>query len=274
MHSFLGVPIRVRDEVFGNLYLTDKTSAEVFTDVDEELVVGLAAAAGVAIENARLIRRIQQLVVVEDRERIARDLHDTVIQRLFATGMSLQSTARLVSAEPGAAIDRISQAVDDLDQTIKEIRTAIFGLERARVAADSLRSRILTLVHELVSPLGFDPQVILEGPIDASIDDDMSGDVLAILREGLTNVARHAEATRVSVEVEVGSDICVRVTDNGVGPPADGSSRGRGLGNMASRAARLGGGMTLVQASDGGTVLEWRVPVRNALEDPSQASGH
>ena len=86
MRSFLGVPIRLRDEVFGNLYLTDKRSGEVFTDVDEELVVGLAAAAGVAVENARLHTKIQELALVEDRERIARDLHDTVIQRLFATG--------------------------------------------------------------------------------------------------------------------------------------------------------------------------------------------
>ena len=122
----------MRDEVFGNLYLTDKTSAEVFTDVDQELVVGLAAAAGVAIENARLMKRVQELVLVEDRERIARDLHDTVIQRLFATGMSLQSTVRLVTTDTRAAADRIALAVEDLDMTIKEIRTAIFGLERAQ----------------------------------------------------------------------------------------------------------------------------------------------
>src|SRR5215217_1092454 len=129
MRSFLGVPILVRDEVFGNLYLTDKTTAEVFTDVDEELVVGLAGAAGVAIENARLARRVHELAVVEDRERIARDLHDTVIQRLFATGMSLQSTVGMVRTDAGTAAERISRAVDDLDLTIKEIRMAIFGLE-------------------------------------------------------------------------------------------------------------------------------------------------
>ena len=98
MRSFLGVPILLRDDVFGNLYLTDKTTADAFTDVDEELVVGLAAAAGVAIENARLHAKVQELALLEDRERIARDLHDTVIQRLFATGMSLQGTARLVRA--------------------------------------------------------------------------------------------------------------------------------------------------------------------------------
>ena len=100
MRSFLGVPVRVRDQVFGNLYLTDKTSAEVFTDVDEELVVGLAAAAGVAIDNARLHARIQELTLVEDRERIARDLHDTVVQRLFATGLSLQGAAGLIHSDP------------------------------------------------------------------------------------------------------------------------------------------------------------------------------
>ena len=133
MRSFLGVPIRVRDEVFGNLYLTDKTTAEVFTDVDEELVVGLATAAGVAIENARLHARVQEFALVEDRERIARDLHDTVIQRLFATGLSLQGTARLVRTDADAAVTRIEAAVDDLDLTVKHIRSAIFGLESSRL---------------------------------------------------------------------------------------------------------------------------------------------
>ena len=140
MRSFLGVPIRVRDEVFGNLYLTDKTIGEVFTDVDEELVVGLAAAAGVAIENARLHARVQEFALVEDRERIARDLHDTVIQRLFATGLSLQGTARLVRTDADAAVTRIEAAVDDLDLTVKHIRSAIFKLESSRLASgDGLR---------------------------------------------------------------------------------------------------------------------------------------
>ena len=107
MGSFLGVPIRVRDEVFGNLYLTDKTTAEVFSDIDEELVVGLAAAAGVAIDNARLHARVQELALAEDRARIARDLHDTVIQRLFATGLSLQGAAALVTTDPTEAARRL-----------------------------------------------------------------------------------------------------------------------------------------------------------------------
>jgi len=146
MRSFLGLPVRIRDQVFGNLYLTDKTTADVFTDTDEELVGALAVAAGVAIENARLHVRVQELALLEDRERIARDLHDTVIQRLFATGLSLQGTARLVD-RPEVA-ERISQAVDDLDLTVKHIRTAIFGLEASRQPRGGLRQRALALTSD------------------------------------------------------------------------------------------------------------------------------
>ncbi len=169
MESFLGVPVRVRDEVFGNLYLTDKRSAAEFSEVDQELVVALAGAAGVAIENARLHARVQDMALSEDRERIARDLHDTVIQRLFATGMSLQGSIRLVQTDPEAAVDRIEGAVDDLDLTVKHIRTAIFGLEVTRPARDGTRSRILALVHEAVGPIGFEPRVLLDGPVDTGM---------------------------------------------------------------------------------------------------------
>ena len=133
MQSFLGVPVLVRGEVFGNLYLTDKTTAAEFSGVDEELAVGLAAAAGVAIQNVRLQARVQNFALVEDRERIARDLHDTVIQRLYATGLSLQATARGLAGIAGSdvALARIEGAVDDLDLTVKHIRSAIFGLESA-----------------------------------------------------------------------------------------------------------------------------------------------
>src|SRR5688500_4833727 len=171
MKSFLGVPIRLRDEVFGNLYLTDKRSGEVFTAVDEELMIGLAAAAGVAIENARLHARVNALALTEDRERIARDLHDTVIQRLFATGMSLQGAIRLVQEDPAAAVARVGQAVEDLDVTVKHIRSAIFGLEQWRVADEGLRSRILAIAREAAGPLGFEPRVTLDGPLDTGLDD-------------------------------------------------------------------------------------------------------
>jgi signal transduction histidine kinase len=258
MRSFLGVPVRVRDQVFGNLYLTDKTSAEVFTDIDEELVVGLAAAAGVAIENARLHQRVRELALLEDRERIARDLHDTVIQRLFATGLRLQGAARL--AERPEVAERIVQAVDDLDLTVKHIRTAIFGLEASRRASGGLRQRILSLASEAAGALGFDPHVVFDGPVD-TVGEEVAAELLAVLREALTNVARHAGATRADVEIAVDGAVVLRVVDDGKGLPADRRAGGHGLANMAARASRLAGSVTVCAGEDGrGTVVDWRVP--------------
>lgn len=261
MHSFLGVPILVRDQVFGNLYLTDKTNGKAFTDVDEELVVGLAAAAGVAIENARLHDRIQQMAVLEDRERIARDLHDTVIQRLFATGLSLQGAARLAGTDPDATAARLDAAVEDLDTTVKHIRSAIFALESSRPTADGLRSGVLGLLRESAGALGFEPRVMFDGPIDSRVPPNVRGDVLAVVREALSNVARHAKASRVDVELSVDGDIRVRVLDDGVGLPALDSRRGNGLRNLGSRAEQAGGRFEIRARDTGGTELEWSVPI-------------
>jgi signal transduction histidine kinase len=269
MRSFLGVPIRVRDEVFGNLYLTDKTTADAFSDVDEELVVGLAAAAGVAVDNARLHARVQELALVEDRARIARDLHDTVIQRLFATGLSLQGAAALIRSDPATAADRVEAAVDDLDTTVKHIRAAIFGLETtgpgqtgAAAGRGGVRSRVLDLAREAGAVLGADPTVLFEGPVDASTPDELVADLLATLREALTNVARHARADHVEVRLLVADGYLVlRVTDDGIGPPPADLPRGRGLHNMAARARLLGGTLDVGQAQPTGTTLVWRVPV-------------
>jgi signal transduction histidine kinase len=263
MRSFLGVPIRVRDEVFGNLYLTDKTSAEVFTDVDEELVVGLAAAAGVAIENARLHARVQDLALLEDRERIARDLHDSVIQRLFAIGLSLQGAAGLIRTDPAVAAGRVEGAVDDLDLTVKQIRSAIFGLEPLTRGAESgVRSQVLELVRDSGAALGFEPTVLFDGPVDTSTPDGLAVDLLATLREALSNVARHARAGRVDVTVAVdAAGLLLRVADDGIGPPAPDQPRGHGLDNMAARADRRGGSFDIGPATSNGTVVEWRVPL-------------
>lgn len=260
MTSFLGVPIRVRDEVFGNLYLTDKKGAVEFTSVDEELVVGLASAAGVAIENARLHTRLQELGVLEDRERIARDLHDTVIQRLFATGLSLQGSVRLIHTNPDAAMQRIETAVDDLDLTVKHIRSAIFGLETARPTTAGVRDQVVNLVREAARGLGYEPRVLFDGPVDTGLGERAVAALVSTLREALSNVTRHAQATRVEVEVIAGSDVCLRVIDDGRGPPVDGQPIGNGLRNMTARARELGGSMELRRGADRGCVLEWRVP--------------
>ena len=256
MRSFLGVPIRVRDEVFGNLYLTDKTTAEVFTDIDEELCVALAAAAGIAIENARLHHRVRELDIVEDRERIARDLHDSVIQRLFATGLAIQAAARLAT-NPEVAI-RLEGAVDDLDQTVKHIRSVIFGLETVRTTS-GMRADVMSLCREAARALGVEPHVIFEGPVDALVDGDVGADARAALQEMLSNVARHARATRVDVTVSAADDIVVRVDDDGIGPRGA-DTPGNGLRNLTTRAQRHGGTFTLGPRHPGGSTAEWRVP--------------
>lgn len=261
MSSFLGAPIRVRGEVFGNLYLTDKMSDEEFSDVDEELVIGLAAAAGAAIESARLHARVQELALVEDRERIARDLHDTVIQRLFATGLSLQGTVPMVRNSPDGAEARLEQAVDDLDLTVRHIRSAIFALESSRSSREGLRGRVLALTREAAGPLGFEPTVFFDGPVDASVPDGHEAEVLATLREALSNAAKHAHGTRVDVEViATDTDLVVRVSDDGVGIADPATLTGHGLKNMAARAQRLGGRFDLQLGPPSGTRIEWQVP--------------
>ena len=261
MRSFLGVPIRVRGSVFGNLYLTEKRGGDAFSEVDEELVVGLAAAAGVAIESARLNARIHELALVEDRERIARDLHDTVIQRLFATGLSLQGTLAMVRRSPDGAEARIEQAVDDLDLTVRHIRSAIFALESTRATREGLRDRVLTLTRESAGALGFEPTVLFAGPVDVALDTEHEPEALATLREALSNVGKHARATRVDVEVTATDDeLVLRVIDDGVGIAGPSPTSGHGLKNLAARAERLGGRFEVRAGVPTGTVLQWQVP--------------
>ena len=265
MTSFLGVPVTVRGEVFGNLYLTDKQSAEVFTDVDEELTVALAAAAGIAIENARLHARVRELALLEDRERIAMDLHDTVIQQLFATGMSLQATSRL-SGDPEVQA-RIQQSVDDLDVTIRQIRSSIFALAAgSRAPSSDVRGRVLAVVAELRDALGFAPRVGLTGTIETSVSPSLAEELLVSLREVVSNVARHAHATIAVIEIAVdGGQLVLRVTDNGIGP-TDGVAhvgRGNGVPNLEKRARRLGGFFHMGPGESGGTIVEWCVPLAN-----------
>jgi signal transduction histidine kinase len=262
MKSFLGVPVLVRGEVFGNLYLTDKKTAAEFSSVDEELAVGLAAAAGVAIQNVRLQARVQNFALVEDRERIARDLHDTVIQRLFATGLSLQGTARVLDGVEGTetALTRIEGAVDDLDLTVKHIRSAIFGLETARLSVSGLRDRVLRICRDTAEMLGFEPVCLFDGPVDTAIGEDLAVELLATLREALSNVVRHAGARSVTVEVVVSDVVTLRVADDGTGPPSADAPRGLGLKNMAARADRRGGEFLLSSGSRSGALAQWTVP--------------
>ncbi len=260
MTSFLGVPIRVRGQVFGNLYLTDKRGAAEFSDDDEVLAVTLAGAAGIAIENSRLLARIGAVTLVEDRERIAADLHDTVIQRLFATGLGLQALTRTLD-EP--AVTRLRQAVDELDETIRQIRSTVFALQSPRVPGRGLRDEILALAREARSSLGFDPVVQFDGLIDHRVGDQVGIQLLAVLREALSNVVRHAGASRVTVGVVVTDlELVATVADNGVGAGPGRRAGGQGLASLRHRAETLGGTLELQAGSNGtGTAVCWRVPL-------------
>lgn len=263
MSTFLGVPVMVRGEAFGNLYLTEKQGGEPFSEVDEELVVALAAAAAVAVENARLHARVAELALLEDRERIARDLHDNVIQRLFATGLALQGAVRL--AERPEVARRITEAVDELDTTVRQIRSTIFDLHTAVASGRSLRRELLDLCAEAATPLGFEPVVRFDGPVDTVVPADVAEHVLAVAREAVSNAARHARATRVEVEVGAspdGSRVWIGVDDDGVGIP-DGAARsgGYGLANLTARARRLGGTTSATARHGGGTSVRWQAPL-------------
>ncbi len=260
MTSFLGVPLRVRDDVYGNLYLTDKVGTGPFTEEDEALAEALALAAGIAIQSARLHDQVRVLSVLDDRNRIARDLHDRVIQRLFAIGMGLQGVARAL--DPAEKTGRIEQAVDDLDTTITEIRSAIFELGESSLPG-GLRQAVVRLTQELAPTLGARPNVSFSGPVDNTVPQHTADDVLAVVREGLTNAGKYARATRFRVAVRVSDDaLLLEIADNGTGfDPGSTTSAGLGLANMRNRAEKLNGTFSITQADGGGTRLEWSVPL-------------
>jgi signal transduction histidine kinase len=223
-----------------------------------EMVLTFAAQAGIALELAEHRQDAERLAILSDRDRIARDLHDLVIQRLYATGMSLQGAMPLLT-RPEAA-DRVSSAVDALDETIREIRSAIFSLQsRGEPSKQGLRAQVLEVVDQMTAALGFAPSLRLVGPLDEAVPAGAGTQMLSALREALSNAARHASARRVDVAVEVGSELILRVHDDGTGMGQ--TVRRSGLANMAERAADLGGKLTIGPAGDGGTQLDWRVPV-------------
>ncbi len=272
MTSFLGVPIRVRGQVYGNLYLTDKQGAAEFSAEDEILASALADAAGIAIEHLRLLARVRELSLVEDRERIAADLHDTVIQRLFATGLSLQGLVRTI--DDPAASERIQQAVDHLDDTIRQIRSTIFALQAPRVPGRTLRGDVLALATEVAASLSFEPHVRFEGLIDLGVDDAIGVQLVAVLREALSNVVRHAEASSVLVSIVVtDTDLVATISDDGVGAGAGERPGGKGLASLRHRADALGGTLELAPGDDGtGTSVRWQVPLSPDLTSDRPAN--
>ena len=255
----LGAPGNVR----GVLTVGRRHGAAPFPPAQADVVASFAAQAGIALELAATRTEAQRLSLYEDRDRIARDLHDLVIQRLYATGMSLEGTMPMITRPEVAS--RISNAVDAMDETIKEIRATIFDLQARDTDRPDLRTDIVNVVEDMTPLLGFAPSLRLGAGLGGEIKPEVAEQALAALREALSNAARHAAASRVDVTVDAGTDglLIVQVTDNGTGIPADG--RRSGLRNLASRAEKLGGELRLgpaePDAPSPGTRLEWRVPL-------------
>ncbi|HET7018387.1 MAG TPA: GAF domain-containing protein [Streptosporangiaceae bacterium] len=223
------------------------------------MITTFAAQAGIGLELAGHRKDAERVAVFADRDRIARQLHDLVIQRLFATGMSLQAATAMMTDGPATA--RITHAVDALDDTIKDIRSSIFMLHNhaAPETPASLRIQIMTITDEITSALGFTPSLRLDGSLDTEVAVSIGNDMLIALREALSNVAKHAQASRVDVTVTAHTELVLVVQDNGQGISQDG--RRSGLANLKHRAQALGGRLQLDQPQDGGTRLEWRVPL-------------
>ena len=255
----LGAPGNVR----GVLTVGRRHGALPFPQAQAEVVASFAAQAGVALELAASRTEGERLSLYQDRDRIARDLHDLVIQRLYATGMSLEGTMPMITRPEVAS--RISNAVDAMDETIKDIRATIFALQAHDAAGQvHLRGDIVVLVEEMTPLFGFAPSLRLGAGLGAPVSPELAGQVLAALREALSNAARHADARQVDVTVDVGPDgmLTLLVIDDGAGIPA-GAHRS-GLRNLAERAEDLGGTLRLSPADPTaptpGTRLEWRVP--------------
>jgi signal transduction histidine kinase len=262
MHSFLGVPVTVRGQSIGNLYLTDKIGAAEFSEDDQRLVETFALHAAIAIENARLHEQAERLAVVDERERIGADLHDSIIQSLYAVGLSLEDVPELVHDEPDEVERRVEQAIDSLHLTIQDIRNFIFGLRPALLGGTELAAGLVGIGEEFRHNSMIDLELNL-----AAIDEpgpDEVAHLLGLANEALSNVARHSGATRalVAVDAPAAGEFRLRITDNGRGFAPAGVQTGfghHGLANMRSRAAAIGGTM-LIESGPTGTTIEIRLP--------------
>jgi signal transduction histidine kinase len=259
LRSLALLPLGTADAVAGLLLVGWAARPdESFRATDVALPASFASQVALALQVAQAHEDRGRLAVFMDRDRIGRDLHDLVIQRLFAVGLTLENAVRLAS-RPEVA-QRITGAVDDIDATIKDIRRTIFELSSPAGSGD-IRAALGAEVAAAAPSLGFTPRLQTSGPVETAVGSDLRPHVLAVLRETLSNVSRHARAGRVEVALDVGTDVVLTVTDDGIGLP-DGGRRS-GLRNLTERAESCGGSFEVRRAGpDGGTVAIWRAPAR------------
>ncbi|MGI5256548.1 GAF domain-containing protein [Streptomyces angustmyceticus] len=260
----IAVPLQL-DTGCGALRLSRLAGRPAFDDAEVALISGFADQAVIALELARRRAESEELTVLHDRDRIARDLHDLAIQRLFATGITLQSATRLID-RPEAA-ERVGRAVNDLDTTIKIIRSTIFGL---RTTGDGkggrgLRRDLTETVQRAAAALGFSPALRIDGPVDAAVPDDLAPHLLAVAAEALSNAARHARARHLDVTLSVtAAAVTLTVTDDGAGVGT--APHTGGLANMRARAEMHGGRLSVETPENGGTRIVWTAPLRTVAQ--------
>jgi len=254
----VAVPMRVGAAVTGVLLAARRKGEAPFQPDQVPVLAYFADQAALALELADKQRSQRLLDVLADRDRIARDLHDHVIQRLFSTGLSLQGTVKRLG--DGEIRARVRTAVEQLDQTVLEIRTSIFDLQDAGDSGVGLRRRLLDLIADLSADAPFSPSVRMSGTVDNSVSDEIGEHAVAVVGEAVSNALRHARATELVVTVEATDELVISVVDNGVGMPGDVARSG--LRNVDQRAIGLGGSLAVTSEPSGGTRLTWRAPLR------------
>ncbi|MDP9233980.1 MAG: GAF domain-containing sensor histidine kinase [Actinomycetota bacterium] len=270
MHSFLGVPIVVRGRVYGRLYLTEKVGGAEFSKDDERLAMTLAAQAGVAIQNANLLEEIrarsEELAVLEERDRISKELHDGVIQSIYSAGLSLQAAMALAERDAEGTRKRIDDVMGTLDKVVRDVRSYIFALQLKSLEEQGLQKAIEELLKDLeVNAL---VGVIAQLPEEAlqEVPEAAQGDLIQIVREILSNIARHAQASEVTVSCAIreGCTIVMTIEDDGVQFDPQAVSRGNGLNNIEERARRLGGNVVISHRRPKGMVHAVSLPRKSA----------
>jgi signal transduction histidine kinase len=266
MRSFLGVPITVGGLSVGRLYLTNKIGALEFSDEDQSLVETFALHAGIAMENARLHEQLQRLAVVDERDRISKDLHDGIIQNMYAVSLSLEDVPELMEDDRKEAADRVERAIDAIHLSIQDIRNFIFGLRPELLGGTSLASGIAALVEEYRHNSMIDFELSVDGAAEPPAD--VIANLLGMVSESLSNVVRHANATRARLALSDvdGEGLLLTIVDNGIGfDPANVGKLGhQGLANTRERADTIGGSVTIDSSPGAGTRVAIRVPYRAA----------
>ena len=269
MTSFLGVPVSARGQPVGNLYLTDKRSAAEFSTADLRLVELFARHAGIAIDNARLNAQARRLAVAEERERIGRDLHDGIIQSLYAVGLSLEDVPEMMTDAPDEASGRVDTAIESINLAIRDIRNFIYGLRPEAVDGSQVVAGIAALAEELRHGGLVEIEIDLDPSADPGLTPEAGSELLNLVREALSNAARHAHANRLGIELRMeGDHTILTVADDGVGFDVDRkvADDHHGLANMRTRAGAIGGDLEVHSSPGMGTRIVLRLPLATGAE--------